>query len=152
MRHILRAAITCLVVGAASAAEPSLVEDRELSLGGVALGDTEAAVLRRLGQPHRITDTGDFLNIRMDYPGMAVWLGEGRRVGEVLSTSREHCTPAGVCPGMPVGQAKEKYGSPLVVDREDGTFMEYPGTESACWLQISVSKDIIRSVRAECQP
>ena len=152
MRHILCAAITFLIVGAATATEPSLVNDRELSLGGVTLGDTEAAVLRKLGQPHRTTDTGDFLNIRMDYPGITVWLGEGRRVGEVLSTSKQNCTPAGICPDAPFAQAKAKYGPPLVADRQDGTFMEYPSTQSACWLQIAVSKGIVRSVRAECQP
>ena len=152
MRHILGTALTFLAIGVASAAEPSLVSDQELSLGGIALGDTEAAVLRKLGQPSRFTDTGDFLNIRMDYPGLTVWLGEGRRVGEVLSTSKQHCTPAGVCPGTPFAQAKAKYGPPLVANREDGTFMEYPSSQSACWLQISVSKGIVRSLRAECQP
>ncbi|TWH98766.1 hypothetical protein IP90_03279 [Luteimonas cucumeris] len=152
MGHILCTAIIFLAIGTASAAEPSLVSDQELSLGGIALGDTEVAVLHKLGQPRRATDTGDFLNIRMEYPGLTVWLGEGRRVGEVLSTSKQHCTPAGVCPGTPFAQAKEKYGPPLVANREDGTFMEYPSSQSACWLQIAVSKGIVRSVRAECQP
>ncbi|WP_460736139.1 hypothetical protein [Lysobacter tyrosinilyticus] len=128
------------------------MNDQEFSLSGIALGDTEATVLRKLGQPRRTTDTGDFLDIRMDYPGLTVWLGEGRRVGEVLSTSKQHCTPAGICPGMPFAKAKAKYGPPLVADREDGTFMEYPGSQSACWLQIAVSKGIVKSVRAECQP
>src|SRR5688572_17610786 len=152
MRHIFCAVIVFLLLGSASAAEPSLVKDEEFSLGGIALGDAEAAVLRKFGQPRRTTDTGDFLNIRMDYPGLTVWLGEGRRVGEVLSTSKQHCTPAGICPGMPFAKAKAKYGPPLVADREDGTFMEYPGSQSSCWLQIAVSKGIVKSVRAECQP
>jgi hypothetical protein len=152
MRHIFCAVISFLLLSAASAAEPSLVNDQEFSLGGIALGDTEAVVLRKLGQPRRTTDTGDFLNIRMDYPGLTVWLGEGRRVGEVLSTLKQHCTPAGICPGMPFAKVKAKYGPPLVVDREDGIFMEYPGSQSACWLQIAVSKGIVKSVRAECQP
>jgi len=152
MRYILCTAIAFLVTGTVSAAEPSLVNDQELSLGGVALGDTEALVLHKLGQPRRATDTGDFLNIRMDYPGLTVWLGEGRRVGEVLSTSEQYCTPAGVCPGVSFVKAKAKYGPPLVADREDGTFIEYPSSQSACWLQIAVSKGIVKSVRAECQP
>jgi hypothetical protein len=152
MRYILCGVISFLAIGAASAAEPSLVSDKELSLGGIVLGDTEAAVLRKLGQPRRTTDTGDFLNIRMDYPGLTVWLGEGRRVGEVLSTSRQHCTPAGICPGTPFVKAKAKYGPPLVADREDGTFMEYPSSQSVCWLQIAVSKGLVNSVRVECQP
>ena len=152
MRHIFGAVFAFFLLGSALAAEPSLVNDQELSLGGIALGDTEAAVLGKLGQPSRTTDTGDYLNIRMDYPGFTVWLGEGRRVGEVLSTSKQHCTPAGICPGMPFSKAKAKYGPALVADREDGTFMEYPSSQSACWLQIAASKGIIKSVRAECQP
>ena len=152
MSHIFCAVFTFLLLGSASAAEPSLVNDQEFSLGGIALGDTEAAVLRKLGQPRRTTDTGDFLNIRMDYLGLTEWLGEGRRVGEVLSTYKQHCTPAGICPGMPFAKAKAKYGPPLVTEREDGTFMEYPGSLSACWLQIVVSKGIVKSVRAGCQP
>ena len=126
--------------------------DQELSLGGIAVDDTQASVLRKLGQPRRTTDTGDFLNIRMDYPGLTVWLGEGQRVGEVLSTSEQHCTPAGICPGTSFAKAKAKYGPPLVADREDGTYMEYPSSQSSCWLQIAVSKGIVKSVRAECQP
>ena len=152
MRHILCTFIVLLVLGTASASEPSLVSDQELSLGGIALSDTEAAVLRRLGQPRRTTETGDFLNIRMDYPGLTVWLGDERRVGAVLSTSKQHCTPAGVCPGMPFVKAKAKYGPPLVSGREDGTFMEYPSSQSSCWLQIAVSRGIVKSVSAECQP
>ena len=152
MKNIRCAAVALLLVGTASAAEPALVSDQELALGGIALGDTEAAVLRTLGQPRRTTDTGDFLNIRMDYPGLTVWLGEGRRVGEVLSTSKKNCTPSGICPGMPFERAKGNYGPPLVAEREDGTFMEYPSSQSACWLQLAVSKGIVKSVRAECQP
>jgi hypothetical protein len=150
MRKILAAAI--LVTGTALAAEHSLVADHELSLGGIALGDTQVSVLRKLGQPHRTTDTGDFLNTRMDYPGLTVWLGEGDRVGEVLSTSKQRCTPAGICPGTPFARARAKYGPPLVASREDGTYMEYLSSQSSCWLQISVSKDTVRSIRAECQP
>lgn len=152
MRHTVCTAIAFLVIGAASAATPSLVSDKELSLGGVALGDTEAAVLRQLGQPRSTTETGDFLNNRMDYPGLTVWLGEERRVGEILSTSKQHCTPAGVCPGATFVQAKAKYGSPLVANRADNTFMEYPSSQSACWLQIAVDNGTVQSVRAECQP
>jgi hypothetical protein len=152
MRHILCIAIAFLVNDAASGAMPSQARDQELSLGGIALDDTEATVLNKLGQPRRTTDTGDFLNIRMDYFGLTVWLGEGRRVGEILSTSKQHCTLTRVCPGMPFYMVKERYGSPLVANREDGTFMEYPSSQSACWLQFAVSKGIVKSVRAKCQP
>jgi hypothetical protein len=108
MRHILCIAIAFLVSDAASGAMPSQVSGQELSLGGIAVGDTEAAVLNRLGKPRRTTDTGDFLNTRMDYLGLTVWLGEGRRVGEILSTSKQHCTLSRVCPGMPFNKVMNR--------------------------------------------
>ncbi len=145
-------AIFALASSCALAAEPSLISDQELSLGGISLGDTESDVISKLGNPNHIVDTGDFLSIRLEYSGMTIWLGEGRLVGEILSTAKLYCSPSGICPGTPFAVANTKYGPPLVADREDGTFMEYPSSESACWMQIAVANDVITSVRAECQP
>ncbi|TWT17094.1 hypothetical protein FQY83_17455 [Luteimonas marina] len=129
------------------------VPDKELSIAGIALDADEASVLRTLGQPVRVTDTGDFLNIQLDYPGLTIWLGEGRRVGEILSTSPEHCTPGGICPGMAFSQVQAMYGPPSVATREDGQFMEYfPMSDFPCWLQLAVADGVVKSVRAECQP
>ena len=152
MKAYLLLALMLLIANTAWAGEPSLVKDRELSLGGVAIGDTEASALRRLGQPVRRIDTGDVLDIRLEYDGLTVWLGEQRRVGEVLSVSKRHCTPSGVCPGMSFDQATKKYGQTLAASREDGAFMEYPSSGSSCWLQFAVDEGKIASVRAECQP
>lgn len=152
MKGYLRFALLLLIANTAWAGEPSLVEDRELSLGGVAIGDTEAAVLRRLGQPVRRIDTGDVLDTQLEYEGLTVWLGEWQRVVEVLSVSKRHCTPSGVCPGMSFAQARKKYRQPLAASREDGDFMEYTSAGSSCWLQFAVDKGRIASVRAECQP
>lgn len=109
-------------------------------------------MLSTLGQPRRVVESSDLLNVRMDYDGLTVWLGEGRHVGEVLSTSGTYCTPAGVCPGIAFAKVVEKYGQPHVADREDGRFMEYPGMQSACWLQIAIHEDAVQSVRVACQP
>jgi hypothetical protein len=150
--QILCATILSLAITSTFAAEPSLISDQELSLGSIAIGDSEATVLTNLGQPKHISETGDFLNIRLDYPGLTIWLGEGRLVGEILSTSKQYCTPTGICPGSSFEMAQAKYGTPLVANREDGTFMEYSSSQSACWLQIAVSAGVITTVRAECQP
>ncbi len=145
-------ALLVLIASTAQAGETSLVEDRELSLSGIAIGDTEASVLRRLGQPVRRIDTDDILNVRLDYVGLTVWLGEERSVGEVLSVSERHCTPSGVCPGMLLAEVKKKYGQPLAVFREDGAFIEYSSSRASCWLQFAAEEGRIASVRAECQP
>jgi hypothetical protein len=145
-------ALLLLIANTAWAGETSLVENRELSLGGVAIGDTEASVLRRLGPRVRRIDAGDAPGIQLDYAGLTVWIGDERRVVELLSVSKRHCTPSGVCPGMSLAQVKKKYGQPLAVFREDGAFMEYPSSGSSCWLQFAVDEDRIMSVRMECQP
>ena len=149
---LLLASVDC------SAKDPGTISDRELTVGGVALGDTEQSVVARLGKPIRRIDTGE--GMRLEYRGLTVWVGYleqakpgvPRRTFELLSTSKRHCTPSGVCPGIAFDKVRAKHGAPLVADREDGQFMEYPSYESQCWLQISVKAGIIQSVRAECQP
>jgi hypothetical protein len=147
-------ALFLIVLAASSslASQTPSISDSELSLGGIALGDSEQVVLAKLGKPAHVTGTGDFLNIRLDYPGLTIWLGEGRRVGEILSTASRQCSPSGICPGQSLSIATAKLGPALVADREDGRFMEYPSAQSACWLQLAVLKGIIVSIRAECQP
>jgi len=136
-----------------SAAELPTVPDEELSISGVSLDAEESLVVRLLGQPKRVTETGDFLNIQLDYSGLTIWLGEGRRVGEILSTSPEHCTPSGICPGTALSQVQALHGPPLIVAREDVQFMEYfPKSDFPCWLQLAVADGVVQSVRAECQP
>ena len=153
MRVCASALLAFVLAASALAAEFPTVPDSELSIGGIALDVEESVVFRRLGQPGRVTDTGDFLNLRLDYPGITIWLGEGRRVGEVLSTSSKHCTPSGICPGMKLSQVHALFGPPLVADREDGRFMEYfPKSNFPCWLQLAVRRGVVKSVRAECQP
>ena len=150
MGKILAMVLLVLAASTSHAKQASSITDSELSLGGIALGDTEQVVVAKLGKPTRTTDTGE--SIRLDYPGLTIWLGEERRVSEVLSTSSVQCSPSRVCPGQAFAVAKSKFGLPQVADREDGRFMEYPSVQSSCWLQLAVIKGIIVSVRAECQP
>jgi hypothetical protein len=150
MSKFLSVLLAMLVAWPCLANGPSSVLDKELSLGGISLGDAEVAVLGKLGKPSRISDTGE--SIRLDYPGLTIWLGESRRVGEILSTNSQYCSPAGVCPGQSFVTARAKYGRPLVANREDGRFMEYPSSQSSCWLQLAVYRSVVESVRAECQP
>jgi len=150
----LASALTFLLLASPVAVgEISTVPDSELSIGGVALDAEESLVVRTLGQPTSTTDTGDFLNVRLEYSGLTIWLGEGRRVGEILSTSPKHCTPGGICPGMPFSKVEALHGAPVVASREEGEFMEYfPESDFPCWLQLAVSARVVKSVRAECQP
>lgn len=132
--------------------------NQKLALGGVAIGNTEQSVLTKLGKPIRKTNNGE--GIQLDYKGLTIWIGwfeeakpgVPRRVYELFSTSKQYCTPSGVCPGLTFEKVKTKLGEPLVADREEGRFVEYPSSESPCWLQISVKTGKIHSIRAECLP
>lgn len=153
MSNSASALVAFLLAAHIAAAELPTVPDNELSIGGIALDAEESFVVRTLGQPTRTTDTGDFLSIRLDYPGLTIWLGEGRRVGEILSTDPQHCTPGGICPGMAFLQVLALHGPPMVATREDGQFIEYfPESNFPCWLQLAVADGVVKSVRAECQP
>jgi hypothetical protein len=151
--------IVCLLAGAnCFASTPATVPDRELSIGGVALGQTEHQALASLGKPLRRSDNGE--GTKLEYLGMTVWVGwleqakpgVQRRVYELLSTSKQHCTPSAICPGTPLAKVRARFGAPLVADRESGRFLEYPSSQSSCWLQLSVAGGIIKTVRAACQP
>jgi hypothetical protein len=152
MSKILAILLIVLAASSPHAKQAPSITDSELALGGIAIDDSEQVVLAKLGKPANVTDTGDFLNIRLDYPGLTIWLGEGRRVGEILSTAPSQCSPSGICPGQRLSVATTKLGPALVAVREDGRFMEYPSAQSSCWLQLAVLRGIIVSVRAECQP
>ena len=146
--------LTALLL-AASVTVPnaSIVPDSELAIGHISLGDTESTVVRRLGPPTSIAETGDFLSVQLNYTGLTIWLGEGRRVGEILSTSPEHCTTGGICPGMDVSEVLARFGPAVMADREHGRFHEYfPESDSPCWLQVAASAGVVVSIRSECQP
>ena len=158
MKPILYSVAFLLVASSACAATPSPIQDKELALSGISLGDTESSTISSLGSPKKRIETGE--GTQLTYRGLSVmvgWLeqqhsGKERRVYELLSTSSRHCTPAGICPGASFATAMAKYGEPSIAKRENGTFMEYASSQSSCWLQFAVRRGIIKSVRAACQP
>ena len=158
MNRALIFIVILLAGGNCLARAPGTISDKELSIGGVSLGQTERDALTTLGKPLRTIKDSE--GTRLEYKGMTIsvgWLqqakaGVPRRVYELLSTSRLHCTPSGICPGASLAKVRARFGAPVVADRKDGTFMEYPSSQSSCWLQLAVIGGIIKSVRAVCQP
>lgn len=150
-------AIVVLSAGCA-AGSASVISDSELSLGGVALGDSETRVLAVLGQAPMKSDTGE--GIALEYPDLTVvvgWLeqqapGKERHVRQLSGTGPNACTPSGVCPGVPVSRAVAAYGQPVRTQRDSGSFLEYYTHQSACWLQLGTSSNTVRSIGAVCQP
>jgi hypothetical protein len=155
MKSIL--AIVTLFAGLA-AGSTSIIRDSELSLGGVALGDSEAQVLAMLGPAPRQSDTDE--GVALEYADLTVlvgWLeqqapGKQRRVLQLTATGPSACTPSGLCPGAPVSKVEATYGQPVQAKRESGSFLEYYSGESSCWLQVGASGETIRSISAVCQP
>ena len=140
--------MTALVLALAAATASS---DAELSLGGIVLGQSEASVVRTLGQPKsRTNGSSDYLPVRLTYSGFTVLLDE-QGVGGVISTNKSFCTLANVCPGMPVAKARQVYGPAWVtgmVDESPGGYVHGDG----CWLEFSVKSDKVQSIELACSP
>ena len=146
------ALVAALATGAAAWGEEcTIVNDAELSLGGLAVGIPESAVRARFGSPSRGPKSGDDEYLRLEYPGLTVWIGAGHVVHDVASSSGQYCTPAGLCPGMPFEEVRARYGVPRVAHGNEGSFLEYPTFNPDCRLQIAVRDRLVRSVRATCR-
>ena len=154
MRNII-VLVAVLAVSEIHAGVPNI---SELSIGGIEIGATEARVRRSLGEPAGTFDTGEGLELY--YPGLVVTVGwlespgpeVPRRVTALTGTGFNACTPAGLCPGMPVAEVTRLYGPTEPVRRENGTFLEYQPKGANCWLQIRASADPIYKVAVACQP
>ena len=121
----------------------------EMSVGGVAIGQSPGQVSKKLGEPLRKVATGDFLDYF--YPHVRVSLGEGVVAGLYTDDPRG-CTPMQLCPGDRLAKMRSMYGPPVVADRETGRFYEYYATGTTCWLQISAKGSRVASIAVACQP
>jgi len=113
MRHLLLLAL--------ATASPS--PDRELSLGGIVLGQSETSVIQAHGSPKSRAEGGsDYLPVRLSYPGLTVLLDE-QGVGGWRSAG-----PAGSA-ARSMGDGRRCHGKPVKYDMEafptlQGTFTE----------------------------
>jgi hypothetical protein len=127
------------------------INESELTLGDIALGDAKSKLIRRLGEPVRRSINP--VSVELEYEGLSFSLDEQEeRIWGMESRRADYCTPSGLCPEMTVAEAENIYGTATISDREDGRFLEYYNTQTACWLKIGVSDDIIKSVAIACQP
>ena len=123
----------------------------DVALGGIALGQSEAAVVQVLGKPTSRTEIGsDYLPIKLSYPGITVMLDE-QGVGGLISSDKRFCTPAGVCPGTSLAQAKRLYGSAWVTETVDGLPVGYVYGDG-CWLAFELKSGTVRAVELACSP
>lgn len=144
-------AILLLLVPLLAFAGDGSVSDRELSLGGVAIGDTAAQVAARLGEPKRKVPAQDFLDLHYEYANLRVSFNGGIVAG-LQAETRGACTPKGLCPGDRLDRMRVLYGAPIVSDRETGRYYEYVGGDAGCWLQIRARGKRLASIAVACQP
>ncbi|MBX9402548.1 hypothetical protein K4L06_14655 [Lysobacter sp. BMK333-48F3] len=140
-----------LVLPALAFAGEGIVPEGELSLGGVAIGDTPRTVIARLGKPARKVEESGYLDLHYDYPNLRVSFSEGVAAG-LHSARSGGCTPKRLCPEDSFNKMRALYGPPLIADRETGRFYEYYAMDAACWLQIPARDEKIASITVACQP
>lgn len=151
MKYIAKSALVLVLACAATPSFAQSIFASELVVGGVAIGQRECEVKQLLGTPRSRTDSGE--GFTLAYAGLKVEIGAGRYgVYEVVSTNEKYCTPSKLCPGMSVAEARRLYGEPVATKREEGGFLEYYPEGGTCWLQLSASTGIVKSLRVACQP
>jgi len=123
----------------------------EVSIGGVAVGDSPSQVIKKLGEPSSKVQASDYLNLHYKYPNMTVSFSEDVVAG-LFTDSTTACTPRQLCPGDSLDKMRSLYGEPLVTDRETGRFYEYYGQELYCWFKIPVKYREVSSITVACQP
>lgn len=143
--------ILLLLVPLLAFAEEGAVSEKELSLGGVAIGDSTDMVVARLGEPRRKVPAQDFIDLHYEYPHIQVSFNGGIVAG-LHAEKAGACTPKGLCPGHRLDRMRALYGAPIVVDRETGRYYEYIGGDAACWLQIRAKGKRVASIDVACQP
>ncbi|WP_156087822.1 MULTISPECIES: hypothetical protein [unclassified Lysobacter] len=143
--------ILLLTIPSLAFAGEGVIPEREISLGGVAIGETPSAVASRLGQPMRKVEASDFLNLHYYYPHVTVSFSDGVVAG-LFSDKPDGCTPKHLCPGDRLDKMRSLYGAPLAADRETGRFYEYYPPDATCWLQIPAKGEEVVSITVACQP
>jgi hypothetical protein len=123
----------------------------EVSIGGVAVGDSPSQVTKKLGEPGSKVQASDYLDLHYKYPNMTVSFSAGVVAG-LFTDSPSACTPKDLCPGDSLDRMRSLYGEPLVTDRETGRFYEYYGHDLYCWFKIPVKDDTVDSITVACQP
>lgn len=127
------------------------VNDEEMMLGGIALGEPETSLAQRLGPPvDREENDGDYLPLRLSYRGLVVQLDE-QGVGGMISTDGRFCTPAGACPGMPYARVKAIYGAALVTETVNGATVGYVHGDG-CWLEFAQRAGRVSAIELACSP
>ena len=151
MRRMKMLLLGVLLTPTAAFATEGSVAPGEISIGGVALGDSPSEVIRKLGEPRRKEETADFLDLHYHYSNLQVSFSDDVVAG--LHTDHPTaCTPMRLCPGDRLDKMRSLYGPPAIADREQGIRYEYSAPDVFCWLEIAPKGQRIASIAVACQP
>ena len=150
MRALFFALLTILSAASCVADAGRPMSANELSLGGVAIGDSEAVAIASLGDVVRTEHPNDYLTIELESDGLTVFLDPQEGVGEIFSERSKHCTSAGVCPGMPFGKVSAALGRPIITNQDSSRFVAHYATTTDCWIELLVNAGRVVSVRIAC--
>jgi hypothetical protein len=149
--HIMRGSIL-LVVLAFSSVVAQGSGAIPLQIGGISPGDDQSAVVALLGEPARTIQTGDALDPQLEFPGLTIWMWDGRHVAQIRSTNTKYCFLAVVCPGDPAAVLSKKIGKPTDHAKvSEGLNTFHFGSET-CWLEAFVSNQMVTALELKCQP
>lgn len=146
---VLALCMTATAVVGVSAAAESRAE--RPGIGGVGIGDSEAAVREALGAPRRRIESADFIEVEYRYRRFTVGFSSAT-VAALDSTHPRRCTDEGLCPGDAVSRMWRLYPTLERVTRETGTFFEDTRGDGSCWYRFRVKGERVASVGVACQP
>ena len=147
----MKSLVVALLVLTTSQPSPGDVPAKEVSLSGIHVGESTSQVTRKLGQPLRIYDQPDYLNLHYKYKDLTVSFSDGVVAG-LNTKSRRSCTPKKLCVGDSIDRMRKLYGEPITTDRETGRYYEYYGIDLYCWLKIPATGNLVTSITVACQP
>lgn len=145
MRFHLPLALSFLLPAVAIAAPPAKSPPRpialsELSFAGIALGNSDAQVRKKLGKPRGMTGKPGDHDYTLHYPGLDVIFYEEGKVTGLNATASSRCTPSGVCPGQTLAQAQAHLGKGTPPTPAEGA-VEYYVDDESCWLQLDLDTE-----------
>jgi hypothetical protein len=128
--------LSLLSAGPVHAATPDAPSRSELSLAGLKIGDSLAAVRKRLGPPLSTTGAPGDHDYVLVYRGLRIEMVEPGQVLMLESSDPGHCTPSGVCPGQALDAARTRWGEGETYEGDDDGTWHYAVDEEACFLQV----------------
>ena len=142
--------LVLLLVPSLAMAWEGAVPQSEMSLGGVAIGQSRDEVIAKLGKPTHREEAQDFLDLHYDYPHLRVSFNTDIVAG-LESRDAKACTAKGLCPGDKLEKMRSMYGAPKLAGTDEQAYVYY-GPDGACWLEVPAKGRRVTKLSVVCMP